>query len=129
MYLLDTNVVIHAQKNYGEVRRRLKACSPDDLAVSVITLAELMYGAEKSATPETTRKRWMDALLPFKLLDFDGAAAYEHARLRWQTRNRPIGERDLFMAALAVAHGRILVTNNLSEFSRVLSLDCEDWTV
>jgi tRNA(fMet)-specific endonuclease VapC len=41
---------------------------------------------------------------------------------------RPIGERDLVIAATALAHARTVATGNTREFSRVAGLAVEDWT-
>jgi tRNA(fMet)-specific endonuclease VapC len=40
-----------------------------------------------------------------------------------------IGPLDVLIAATAVAHGAILVTNNTREFSRVKDLALEDWRI
>jgi len=40
-----------------------------------------------------------------------------------------IGPHDLMIAAIALANGLILVTNNLREFERIPNLSCENWTV
>lgn len=40
---------------------------------------------------------------------------------------KPIGSMDLLIAAIALAHGLILVTHNMREFSRVRELRLEDW--
>ena len=62
------------------------------------------------------------------MLPFDRAAAELHAELRYGLRHAPIGERDLLIAATAVAHGVILVTGNAAAFNRVRGLQVEDWT-
>ena len=127
--LLDTNVLIHAQRGEpAAVRRRLKEQSPGDLALSEVTIAELWYGALRSADPDLKRNLWSRVVEPFEVLPFDRAAAELHAELRYGLRHAPIGERDLLIAATAVAHGLILVTSNATEFSRVRGLQVEDWT-
>ena len=66
--------------------------------------------------------------MPFPRLPFDEAAADRHADIRWALRHQPIGERDLAIAAIALAHGATMVTNNRCEFDRVPGLVVEDWT-
>jgi tRNA(fMet)-specific endonuclease VapC len=52
IWLLDTNVLIHAVRGRPPgVRAHLQQQSPDDVAVSSITIAELWYGAERVAAP------------------------------------------------------------------------------
>lgn len=129
-YLLDTNICVYALKRREAVIDRLQALSPDDIAISVITLAELWFGAQKSVRPESTR-RSVDAFLrPFEVVPFDrGAAeAYAGLRLALERAGRPIGERDLQIASTAVARRLSVVTHNISEFGRVAGLAVEDWT-
>jgi len=127
-YLLDTNAVIHAIRGRPEtVRSRLSAEGPDRVAVSAVTVAELWYGAEKSE--RTGRHELFEAFLePYEVLPFDSAAGREHGRLRHRLRHTPIGERDLFIAAIARVAGLTVVTANTGEFSHVPGLALEDWT-
>ena len=128
IWLLDTNVLIHAVRGRPlAVRTRLQQQSPDDVAVSSITIAELWYGAEKSDSPARKRAAWKAVIEPFQVLAFDRDAAEHHARIRHHLRHRPIGERDLLIAAIALAQDLILVTHNAAEFSRVPRLQVEDW--
>lgn len=128
IWLLDTNVLIHAVRGRPlGVRAHLQQQSPDDLAVSSITIAELWHGAEKSSNPARRREAWKSVIEPFQVLAFDRDAAEQHARIRHHLRHRPIGERDLLIAAIALAHDLTLVTHNAAEFSRVPRLRVEDW--
>lgn len=127
-YLLDTNAVIHAIRGRPDtVRSRLIAKGPGLVAVSAVTVAELWYGAEKS--DRAGRHALFEAFLePYEVLPFDSAAGREHGRLRHELRHSPIGERDLFIAAIARVAGLTVVTANTGEFSRVPGLSIEDWT-
>lgn len=129
IYLLDTNTCVYAIKRMPQVLRRLQERSPGDFAVSAITVAELRFGAAKSSRPTETR-RGVDAFLkPFEVLPFGNDAASEYAplRLTLEREGRPIGERDLLIAATAKSLGLIVVTHNVREFSRVPGLKVEDW--
>jgi len=128
IWLLDTNVLIHAVRGRPPgVRARLQRQSPDDVAVSSITIAELWYGAEKSVNPARKREVWRAVIEPFQVVAFDRDAAEHHARIRYLLRRRPIGERDLFIASIALAYDLTLVTHNAEEFARVPRLRVEDW--
>ena len=128
-FILDTNTCIYALKLQGRVVERLQAHSPDDLGVTIVTVAELWFGARKSVRPSAARRE-MDAFLePFEVLPFDHAAAEAYARARFELERvgRPIGERDLLIASIALARGLTVVTHNLSEFARVPGLKAENW--
>jgi tRNA(fMet)-specific endonuclease VapC len=127
-WVLDTNVIIHDLRGDPALRRRLAAHQPQSLAVTAITMAELEYGSLRSTAPERHRQRWQYAISNYQTLPFLPTAAAHHARVRMQLRQHPIGERDLIIAAIALAHGCGVVTHNRSEYERVPGLRVEDWT-
>jgi len=129
-FLLDTDTCIYAIKQDAAVLRRLLSCSRVDIAVSVITEAELRTGAAKSATSTKTMQRIENFLRPLSILDFtsEDAAAYAQIRARLERAGTPIGPLDTLIAAQAIHHRLTLVTNNQREFSRVSDLHLENWS-
>ncbi len=129
-FLLDTNTCVYAIKRWPGVLERLQSLSPEDVAISSITLAELWFGAAKSSRPVRTRATVEIFLRPFTVLPFEreAAEAYAEIRLRLERAGRPIGERDLLIAAIARSRRLTVVTHNLDEFTRVPGLPVEDWT-
>lgn len=127
--LLDTNICVYAIKRWPGVLRRLQGVVPDDVAVSSVTLAELWFGAAKSSKPERTRASVDAFLRPFAILPFEREAAASHAEIRLflERAGRPIGERDLLIAAIARSRRLTVVTHNSDEFARVPGLRVEDW--
>ena len=126
-YLLDTGTCIYALKQHRGVLDRLLQESPDDVAVSAMTAAELAFGALKSRKPEQAKVQ-VDAFLePLSVLPFDREAAARHAEIRFALRGAPIGERDLVIASVAAAAALVLVTHNRREFGRVPGIEIEDW--
>jgi tRNA(fMet)-specific endonuclease VapC len=129
IYLLDTNTCVYAIKRDPRILRSLQEHSPEDFGISAITVAELWFGAAKSSRPQQTRSS-VDAFLePFEVLPFAGEAAEEYAEIRLQLERvgRPIGERDLLIAAIAKSRRLTVVTHNVREFARVSGLKVEDW--
>lgn len=127
-YVLDTDILIWLLRDKEPVLSRVRSLSPDDVAVASMTEAELRYGALNSSDPGRNLRR-VEAFLagPVESLAFDSVAAQRHAAVRYALRGRPIGERDLVIASIALAHGSILVTGNTREFSRVPDLFVENW--
>jgi tRNA(fMet)-specific endonuclease VapC len=109
---------------------RLREASPEGVAISAITLAELEFGAARSSEPQRAWAALERFAAPFEVLPFGASATRAYGRLRayLQQRGTPIGPMDLLIAAHAVSLGLTLVTNNLREFSRVPGLHAEDWT-
>jgi tRNA(fMet)-specific endonuclease VapC len=130
-YLFDTNAIIHLMKLNDPLASRARAEGPAAIVVSSITLAELWFGAARSRRSGRTRSEQDLALSPFRVLDFDAAAADRYATVRAHLadQGRPIGDRDLMIAAIALANRLVVVTSNTSEFARVPGLTVEDWMV
>jgi len=128
-FLLDTDTCIYALKQDRKVLAALFAKSRDDVAVSVMTEAELRTGAAKSSSPAKTLHLIENFLRPLTIIDFTSqdAMAYAQVRARLERAGTPIGPLDTIIATQAVARGLILVTNNEREFRRVSGLRVENW--
>jgi tRNA(fMet)-specific endonuclease VapC len=131
--LLDTNTCIHIiRRRHPDVLRRLESHDVGDVGVSSITVAELRFGAEKSARPSQNHEALDRFLIPLEIAGFDGSAASAYGRVRralLEARGTPIGPLDTLIAAHAVSLHTTLATNNVREFGRVPGLEVEDWTV
>jgi tRNA(fMet)-specific endonuclease VapC len=128
-FLFDTNALIHLMKVHEPLVTRARQEAPSCIAVSSITLAELWYGAARSQRPQRSRVEQDAALAPFRVLDFDAESANHYASLRSSLEKvgKPIGDRDLLIASIALANHLSLVTSNTAEFMRVPGLSVEDW--
>lgn len=129
-YMLDTNICIYVIKQKPEsVIRRFLEHDPEEMCISAITYAEMMYGVEKSLAAEKNRLAMSLFLSPITMLDFDDHAALEYGKIRadLEKKGTPIGSMDLLISAHAKSEGLILVTNNTREFARVEGLRVENW--
>jgi len=129
-FLLDTNICIYALKQHHAVLRRLLSESRSDIAISVITEAELRTGAAKSEAPTKTLRLLENFLQPLGIVEFTSgdAIAYAGVRAKLERAGTPIGPLDTLIAAQAVARRLVLVSNNEREFGRVAGLRVENWT-
>lgn len=129
-YLLDTNICIYALKGNAAVLRHLLSHQRSDVAVSVVTEAELRSGAAKSDSPHKTLRAVENFLRPITILPFisDDAVAYGTVRAKLERVGTPIGPLDTLIAAHAVGRKLVLVTNNEREFARVSGLKLENWS-
>jgi tRNA(fMet)-specific endonuclease VapC len=128
-YLLDTDTCIYALKGMASVVATLLAKSRADVAVSVITEAELRVGAAKSSSPVKTARLVENFLRPLAILEFGSAdaRAYARVRARLERAGTPIGPLDTLIAAQAVERKLVVVSNNEREFRRVAGLRVENW--
>lgn len=128
-YLLDTNIVIYVIKRRPvEVLHQFNAHA-SHMAISVITLSELLHGAEKSSQPLTNLSVVEDFCSRLEVLPYTAKAAQHYGAIRAELERigQPIGVNDLHIAAHARSEGLTLVTNNTREFERVAALQFENW--
>jgi tRNA(fMet)-specific endonuclease VapC len=128
-YLLDTNTVSYIIKgNVPRVRERLMKAPMAQVAISVITEAELRFGVVRR--PEAARLKIAveEFLLRVAILPWDSEAAKRYAQIRaaLEGAGEPMGNLDMMIAAQALAAGMVLVTSDRA-FRRVKGLKMEDW--
>ena len=129
-YMLDTNICIFTIKNRPQQVRDAFNRSHDRLCISSVCLMELIYGAEKSASPEKNLSVVQGFSARLEVLPYDELAASHTGQLRAELARSgtPTGPYDQLIAGHARSRGLILVTNNRREFDRVPGLRVEDWT-
>jgi tRNA(fMet)-specific endonuclease VapC len=129
-YLLDTCTVSDFVKGQPKVLARIKATSPNLIAVSALTRMEVDFGLALNAARAKKLAPVLDAFfstiatLPFDEADAQAAAAI---RAALKTQGQPIGAYDVLIAGTGLARGLVVVTSNVGEFKRVSGLHVEDW--
>lgn len=128
-YLLDTNIVIYVIKRRPPEVREVFNRQTGRMAISAITLAELVHGAERSEFPTRNLDVVEDFCSRLQVLAYLPEAAHHYGSIRatLERQGKPIGVNDLHIAAHARSCGLTVVTNNLSEFGRVPGLLAENW--
>lgn len=128
-YMLDTNIAIYVIKNKPIQVLDQFNHHADQMCLSMITVSELLHGAEKSQFPKKTLRQVEDFISRLAVLDYDYAAASQYGDIRanLERKGMPIGLNDLHIAAHARSRGLVLVSNNLREFERVEGLRLENW--
>ena len=128
-YLLDTNIVIYVIKwRPPEIRETFNR-NQGRMAISAITLAELIHGAEKSQNPSRNLDVLDDFCSRVTVLPYGETEAQHYGQIRacLERQGQPIGVNDLHIAAQARSEGLVLVTNNLREFQRIEGIRLENW--
>jgi tRNA(fMet)-specific endonuclease VapC len=118
------------KRSHPLVLKRLQSVPVDDVCMSIVTKAELLYGVEVSPWRAQDAAA-LAAFLPYVetvALNDEAALHYAEMRADLKRRGAMIGANDLLIAAHARAGGRTLVTNNTAEFERVRDLRLENWT-
>ena len=128
-FLLDTNIVIYVLKQRPvEVLSTFNA-NASRMAMSSITLAELLHGAEKSSRVSENLAAIEDFCSRLEILPYGPKAAQHYGAIRTalEKLGQTIGVNDMHIAAHARSEGLVLVTNNIREFARVPALEAENW--
>ena len=128
--MLDTDTSSYIIRNRPEaVRARFAKLDSNQLCLSVITHAELLYGVKVATTAKTIRPLVEDFVRRLHVLQWDSAAAEHYAdiRAKLESAGTLIGNMDLMIAAHARSQQAVLVTNNEKHFRRVTGLTVENW--
>lgn len=127
-YLLDTNICIHLFRGKFNLVEKFKEINLDDCAISEITLAELMFGAENSSNPKKNFKIIDSFSEQIKILPiFNSVQIYASEKVRLRKKGKIISDFDLLIGATAIANKLIMVTENLKEFERINGIEIENW--
>lgn len=130
LYMLDTDTCAFILRRSSSVLlERIQSVALERQSMSVVTLAELLYGVQLSAKRKANRLA-VDALTRHvEVLDWTRAAAEHYAEIRADLKKRGqlIGANDLLIAAHARSLGAAVVTNNVRDFKRVKALSVENW--
>jgi tRNA(fMet)-specific endonuclease VapC len=126
-YLLDTNICIHFFKGKFNLEDRLSKVGIENCAISEITLAELVFGAEKSLNPQKNHKLIEAFTRNLTILPiFDSIYKYGKEKARLEKSGTPISDFDLLIGCTATENSLIMVTENIREFGRIEGINLEN---
>lgn len=127
-YLLDTNICIHLFRGKFNLMEKFQKINLNDCAISEITLAELIFGAENSPNPKKNHKI-IDAFSEqVKILPiFNSIQIYAKEKVRLRKKGIMISDFDLLIGSTAISNGLIMITENVKEFERMFDIEIENW--
>jgi len=133
MYLLDTNVLSELIRKRPDraVVSRIRRTPADQLFTSVVSVAELRYGAALREDRDAFWKKIVErvlARLRILRLDERSAVIAGDVLARLKTAGTPIGLADVLIGSVALANGCAVVTRNRPHFDRIPGLAVEDWS-
>lgn len=128
-YFLDTNACIALLRNDEPITQHVVLAGEGHIWLCAPVKAELWFGVCKSqrVAENQVRLHRFFANLPSLPFDDDAAEHFGDIRAALARQGKSIGPYDLQIAAIARAHGLIVVTHNTREFARVSGLMLEDW--
>jgi toxin FitB len=142
MIVLDTNVLSESLRPEPSERvgRWVAAQSPQDMFITTITIAEMLYGLE--ITPAGKRRAgweaaWEAAIeriisrgFDGRVLPFDVASARIYGRLSAAREKigRPISQSDAMIAAISRSRNAAIATRNTKDFEHCGVKLINPWT-
>jgi tRNA(fMet)-specific endonuclease VapC len=130
--LIDASVLIAAERGALDLDQVVGVYGGDEVALSAITASELLHGVNRAPVGKrrTQREAFVERLLEqLPVLSFDLVTARIHARV-WAdlaAQGTAVGERDLMIAATAMARGYAVATRDERSFPRIPGLAVVRW--
>ena len=129
-YLLDTNICIHFFRGRFDLIKKFDEIGLENCAMSEISLAELVFGAENSTAPKKNLQLVETLSEQLTVLPiYDAIYLYGKEKARLRKAGKMISDFDLLIGCTAVERELIMVTENLSEFERISNIKIENWVV
>jgi tRNA(fMet)-specific endonuclease VapC len=133
IYLLDTNMAAYIVSGRSMASRgKLKeAMEQATVAVSVITQAEILFGAENKPEAHRLRSAIEEFFETIQVFSWDSKAARVYGKLRasLSASGKSLSAMDMLIAAHALAVGAVLVTHDKAFRHAAPLLEVVDWAV
>src|SRR3989449_10308322 len=135
--LLGPDHVSLHERGQLPLRARLASFAPDEVAVSVVTVEEMLRGrlailarrseGEVRVHAYTKLLETVHFFSTIPVVPFDMACEQQFQALR--AMRLRVGSRDLRIAATALAQNVALITRNRRDFEQVPGLRLDDWSL
>ena len=129
IYMFDTNTISYLIRGSSlALKTRFESEAPENLAVSVVVYAEILYGIKKISGDKIASKiKTFLANMRFVDFNVDAAVMYAKIRTELEKSGTPSDNMDILIAASAMAEGAVLVSHDIRHFSKIKGLILEDW--
>jgi tRNA(fMet)-specific endonuclease VapC len=127
-YLLDTNICIHFFRGKFNLIDKLTEIGIENFAISEITYAELIFGAENSTDPQKNHSLIEQLINQITILPiFNSILQYGKQKTKLRKQGKMISDFDLLIGCTAIENNLVIVTENISEFKRIDGIRIENW--
>lgn len=129
MFLLDTDTIIFNMKGNVNVQKNLHEHINDAISISVITLMELYYGAQKSqkVAANLAKIKILEQSIETLPVGLESTEIFGLLKAQLEIAGNRLDDFDLIIASCAMAHNLTLVTNNIKHFQRIDGLKLANW--
>jgi tRNA(fMet)-specific endonuclease VapC len=127
-YLLDTCICVFLLRQKHGISEKLSKISLNDIYISEVTVAELKFGAYRSAKPKENTKLIEKLCQSFNIVPFgETTDFYAAEKSRLYSMGTPIDDFDLLIASAAKVRNLKLITDNIKHFERIEGIEVENW--
>ncbi|HEX9245011.1 MAG TPA: type II toxin-antitoxin system VapC family toxin [bacterium] len=126
-FLLDTDWAVWFLRGQDQVRTRIESVRREGLGISAVTLAELVTGVHRSRDPKQAAEGLRRFLTGVVVLPFteEIARRFGEENARLLDGGQVISQFDLTIAATALHHGMVLLSENRKHYQRIPNLKLE----
>ena len=128
-YLIDTDIIIFALRGDKTVLAKFEENKNIPISISMITYAELVFGAKRSQNERTNmlKVNRIREIYPVEELNIGIMELFADIKANMYSKAKRIEDMDLFIAATAIYNDLTLVTNNTKHFKNIPLLKLENW--
>jgi len=128
-YLIDTDIIIFALRGDKTVLAKFEENKNIPISISMITYAELVFGAKRSQNERTNmlKVNRIREIYPVEELNIGIMELFADIKANMYSKAMRIEDMDLFIAATAIYNDLTLVTNNTKHFKNIPLLKLENW--
>jgi tRNA(fMet)-specific endonuclease VapC len=123
-YLLDTDWIINLLAGKKDAEEKIQHLDPDEIAISLVTIAEIYESAYTYANPDAHIKTFRSFFSNFQLLNLNLPIIEKFAEIRAYLRRtgNMISDFDMLLGATALNHDLIVLSYNKKHFARIPEL-------
>lgn len=128
-YLIDTDIIIFALRGDKTVLAKFEENKNIPISISMITYAELVFGAKRSQNERTNmlKVNRIREIYPVEELNIGIMELFADIKANMYSKAMRIEDMDLFIAATAIYNDLTLVTNKTKHFKNISLLKLENW--
>jgi len=129
MACIDANFLVGLDRRDGAALAKMQELEEkgDTVYITAVTAAEFFRGAYGSKNRMKALDDARNMIKRFSILDLDYESARIWGELSYNLKSDTIGDRDLFIAGIAIANRQALLTRDVRHFERVPDLTVESW--
>jgi len=128
---IDTSFLIALLRRDPNAESKLESIlqEGETLTTTPICACELFAGAYRAKKRDLEIKRVKEFLSRMELLEFSTQACERFGRIRneLESTGTPIGDFDIMIAAIALAHHQPVLTADVEHFHKISGLTVETW--